>query len=87
MTDTTKSKPKAPEGIGGGSWRDSLRVPALAVLTGLILGAIAIVASGSNIFQAYGALFTGAFGNPARFITGFQQLFSTGETAGLLRAI
>ena len=87
MTETTISKPKAPEGIGGGSWRDSLRVPALAVLTGLIIGAIAILASGSNIFQAYGALFTGAFGNPARFVTGFQQLFSTGETAGLLRAI
>jgi simple sugar transport system permease protein len=87
VTDTTISKPKAPEGIGGGSWRESLRVPALAVLTGLILGAIAIVASGSNVFQAYGALFSGSFGNPARFVTGFQQLFSTGETAGLLRAI
>jgi simple sugar transport system permease protein len=87
VTETTISKPKAPEGIGGGSWRDSLRVPALAVLTGLILGAIAILASGANIFQAYGALFAGAFGNPARFVTGFQQLFSTGETAGLLRAI
>ncbi|HEU0297674.1 MAG TPA: ABC transporter permease [Anaerolineales bacterium] len=87
MTDTTKSKPKAPEGIGGGSLREALRVPALAVLTGLIIGAIAIVASGSNVFTAYGALFTGSFGNPVRFFNGFQQLFTTGETAGLLRAI
>ena len=87
MTESTISKPKAPEGIGGGSWRDSLRVPALAVLTGLIIGAIAILASGSNVIEAYGALFFGAFGNPARFVTGFQQLFSTGETARLLRAI
>ena len=87
MTDTTLSKPKAPEGIGGGSWREALRVPALAVLTGLILGAVAIVASGSNVFTAYGALFVGSFGDPVRFVTGFQQLFSTGETAGLLRAI
>lgn len=87
MTDTTLSKPKAPEGIGGGSWREALRVPALAVLTGLILGAIAIVASGSNVFAAYGALFVGSFGDPVRFFNGFQQLFTTGETAGLLRAI
>ena len=87
MTDTTISKPKAPEGIGGGSWREALRVPALAVLTGLILGAIAIIASGSNVLTAYGALFTGSFGDPVRFFTGFQQLFTTGETTGLLRAI
>ena len=87
MTDTTISKPKAPEGISGGSWREALRVPALAVLTGLILGAIAIVVSGSNVLAAYGALFVGSFGDPVRFFTGFQQLFTTGETAGLLRAI
>jgi simple sugar transport system permease protein len=87
MADTTKSKSKAPEGIGGGSFREALRVPALAVLTGLILGAIAIVASGSNVFAAYGALFVGSFGDPVRFFTGFQQLFTTGETTGLLRAI
>ena len=87
MTDTTQSKPKAPEGIGGGSWREALSVPALAVLTGLILGAIAIVASGSNVFAAYGALFVGSFGDPVRYFNGFQQLFTTGETAGLLRAI
>ena len=87
MTDTTISKPKAPKGIGGGSWREALRVPALAVLTGLILGGIAIAVSGSNVVAAYGALFVGAFGDPVRFFNGFQQLFTTGETAGLLRAI
>jgi simple sugar transport system permease protein len=87
VTDTTISKPKAPEGIGGGSWREALRVPALAVLTGLIIGAIAIGASGSNVLAAYGALFAGSFGDPVRFFNGFQQLFTTGETTGLLRAI
>ncbi len=87
MTDTTLSKPKAPEGIGGGSLRDALRVPALAVLTGLIIGAIAIFTSGSNVLEAYYALFTGSFGDPVRYFNGFQQLFTTGETAGLLRAI
>ena len=82
-----KNTPKISEGIGGGSFRDSIRVPALAVLTGLLIGAVAIAASGSNVFTAYGALFVGAFGDPVRFYNGFQQLFTTGETAGLLKAI
>ena len=87
MTDKNKAKSKTPEGIGGGSLRDAIRVPALAVLTGLIIGAFAILISGANVFTAYGALFVGSFGDPVRFFTGFQQLFSTGETAGLLKAI
>jgi len=84
---TKKNKTNPPEGIGGGSLRDSLRIPALAVLTGLLIGAIAIVASGANVFTAYSALFVGAVGDPVRFYEGFQQLFATGETAGLLKAI
>jgi general nucleoside transport system permease protein len=87
VTKEKKSKPTPPEGIGGGSLRDALRVPALAVLTGLIIGAVAIAASGSNVFTAYSALFIGAFGDPVRFYNGFQQLFATGETAGLIRAL
>lgn len=87
MTDKNKSKSKTPEGIGGGSLRDALRVPALAVLTGLIIGAFVIIFAGANVFTAYSALFVGSFGDPVRYFTGFQQLFSTGETAGLLRAI
>jgi simple sugar transport system permease protein len=87
VTEKNKAKSKTPEGIGGGSLRDALRVPALAVLTGLIIGAFAILISGANVFTAYGALFVGSFGDPVRFYTGFQQLFSTGETAGLLKAI
>jgi ABC-type uncharacterized transport system permease subunit len=87
VTDKNKAKSKTPEGIGGGSLRDAIRVPALAVLTGLIIGAFAILISGANVFTAYGALFVGSFGDPVRFFTGFQQLFTTGETAGLLKAI
>ena len=87
MTEKNESKPKTPEGIGGGSLRDALRVPALAVLTGLIIGGFAIILSGGNVFRAYGALFVGSFGDPVRYFNGFQQLFTTGETAGLLRAI
>jgi simple sugar transport system permease protein len=87
VTDKTKSKSKTPEGIGGGSLWDSIRVPALAVLTGLIIGAVVIIISGANVFTAYGALFVGSFGDPVRFYEGFRQLFTTGETAGLLKAI
>jgi len=87
VTEKNKTTSKTPEGIGGGSLRDAIRVPALAVLTGLIIGAFAIILTGSNIFTAYGALFVGSFGDPVRYFNGFQQLFTTGETAGLLRAI
>lgn len=83
----TPKKTNTPEGIGGGSLRDAIRVPALAVLTGLIIGAFAIIISGENVFTAYGALFVGSFGDPVRYFNGFQQLFTTGETAGLLKAI
>ncbi len=87
MTEKNKTTSKTPEGIGGGSLRDALRVPALAVLTGLIIGAFAIIVSGANVFTAYGALFVGSFGDPVRYFNGFQQLFTTGETTALLRAI
>jgi len=69
------------------SWAQELMVPGLAVLTGLIIGAIVIVASGANVFDAYGALFAGSFGSPAKFVEGFQVFFSTGETKELLKAI
>ena len=87
MSETAKSKKNRPEGIGGGTWQQAMLVPALAMLTGLIIGAIAIVASGDNVFAAYGALFTGSFGSPSELIEGFRVYFSTGETQALLRAI
>ena len=87
MAEEKKSKLETSEGIAGGTLREALRVPVLAVITGLILGAIAILLSGSNVFVAYGALFTGSFGNPELYIQGFQQFFSNGNTAVLLRAI
>lgn len=62
-------------------------IPVLAVVTGLIVGAIVILASGENPFVAYGALFAGSFGAPADFITGFQSYFATGETQELVKAI
>lgn len=67
-------------------WQELL-VPVLAVVTGLILGAIVIIASGENPFTAYGALFAGSFGTPGALIEGIQSYIATGETRLLLRAI
>jgi len=64
-----------------------LLIPVLAVLTGLILGALVILASGENPLRAYGALFAGSFGTPGDLIEGIQSYFATGETRLLLRAI
>lgn len=64
-----------------------LLVPVLAVVTGLILGAIVILLSGENPLRAYGALFAGSFGTPGALIEGIQSYFATGETRLLLRAI
>ncbi|NWF64908.1 MAG: ABC transporter permease [Chloroflexi bacterium] len=64
-----------------------LLIPVLAVVTGLILGAIVILASGENPLRAYGALFAGSFGAPGDLIEGIQSYAATGETRLLLRAI
>jgi len=78
---------EAPKKDHSSSVGQVLLVPALAVLTGLIIGAIAILATGENVFTAYGALFAGSFGTPQQLILGFQSYFATGETKELLRAI
>ena len=44
-------------------WR-SISVPLVAVLLGLLIGAILLIASGSNPIAAYSALLKGAFGSP-----------------------
>ncbi|HHC08318.1 MAG TPA: ABC transporter permease [Actinobacteria bacterium] len=44
-------------------------VPVLAVLTALAVAAVAVVVAGSSPIVAYGALFEGAFGTPARIAT------------------
>lgn len=69
------------------SLRQSLLLPALAVVTGLIIGGIVIAVSGGNLFLAYGALFTGSFGSPLDFFAGLQVYFSTGETHDLIRSL
>ena len=62
-------------------------VPVLAVITGLIVGALVILASGENPLVAYGALFAGSFGTPAAYIEGFKVLFATGDNTALIKAI
>lgn len=83
MSNTTA--PEKKEKKRSAIWSELL-VPVLAVVSGLILGAIVIVVSGENPFRAYGALFTGSFGSPARLIDGLQIYSATGETRQLLRA-
>ena len=86
---------------GNGSWLQrlgqSLLIPLLAVLTGLILGAVFIVITSEDVYAAFGrsfaqgmgealgivwdsysALFTGAFGDPARISAALQS--GDGET-------
>lgn len=87
MTQTATSKAVKPKGSGGGSWQQAMLVPALAVLSGLIIGAIAIWASGESILAAYGALFRGSFGSLPAVIEGIRVYFSTGESQALLRGI
>lgn len=92
MSDKASSKnktteKKTSEGIGGGSLRQALLVPVLAVVSGLILGGIVMLATGSNPIQAYGALFAGAFGTPSTIIAGIQIYFATGDNAELVRSL
>lgn len=91
MSNTASSKEKKEnkksEGIGGGSLSQSLLIPVLAVVTGLILGGLVMFATGSNPLQAYGALFAGAFGTPSSIIAGFQTYFATGDNTDLIKSI
>jgi ABC-type uncharacterized transport system permease subunit len=48
---------------------------------------VAFQASWNAVITAYGALFSGALGNPKDVTAGFQAYFSTGQTAGLYKAI
>jgi simple sugar transport system permease protein len=48
-------------------WADSLRLPVLAVLIGLALGAVIIWATGKDPLLAYSAMVKGVFGSPSAF--------------------
>ncbi len=58
------------------AWRNFFQAPGAA-----------FVASWNAVITAYGALFSGALGNPADIIAGFQTYFSSGQTEALYKAI
>ncbi|GAB4399277.1 MAG: ABC transporter permease [Anaerolineales bacterium] len=88
MTTTATPAPEAEKKEKKrSSLAQELLVPILAVVTGLLFGAVVIIASGENPMKAYGALFAGSFGTPDALIKGLQSYFATGETRLLLRAI
>jgi general nucleoside transport system permease protein len=87
VTDTAAVKATKPKGRDGGTLGQALLVPALAVLSGLIIGAIAILLIGENVLSAYGALFRGSFGSFQALSEGIRVYFSTGENQLLVRAI
>ena len=90
--------------VTGRGWRETVLIPALAVLTALLVGALIIVftepdalaawgrflrdplgalsASARAVGDAYRALVTGAFGDPARY----AEAFRTGDAREIARA-
>lgn len=89
MSNTASSKEKKdkrPEGIASGSLGQALLVPVLAVITGLIIGGIVMLATGANPIKAYSALFAGAFGTPSTIIAGFQTYFASGDNTELVKS-
>lgn len=87
MSDTASSKKKTSEGIGGASLRQALLVPVLAVITGLIIGGLLMLFTGSNPIKAYSALFAGSFGSPSAIFAGLQTYFATGDNNTLVRSL
>jgi simple sugar transport system permease protein len=86
VSDTASSKKKTSEGIGGGSLGQALLVPVLAVVTGLILGGVVMLATGANPIEAYTALFAGAFGTPSSILSGIQSYSATGDNTELVKS-
>jgi ABC-type uncharacterized transport system permease subunit len=87
VSETVTPSKRPEETKTHSSLGQTLLVPFLAVFTGLLIGGIVIAVSGANVFDAYGALFTGSFGSPSEFIEAFRILFSTGDRTALVKAI
>ena len=86
-------KPDKKQGFWGKFW-SAIQIPFLAIISGLILGAVIIVLTSTDVYAAFGrgfwdgiqtmfsivgkaysALFTGAFGDPAKIV----EALRTGE--------
>jgi general nucleoside transport system permease protein len=88
---------------------DNLLMPALAVFTGLLVGAVIVAVSNADaiiawgnflrapgqalgatwdaVRVAYGALFQGAFGNPATLLSAIQSYRTTGDPTSIYKAV
>lgn len=87
MSETVPPSKKPEEKKTGSSLGQALLVPALAVFTGLVIGAIVIAVSGANVIDAYGALYTGSFGSPSELWEGVRILFASGDNTALVKAL
>ncbi len=86
-TASKEKKEKTEKQKEQSSLMQSLLVPVLAVISGLILGGLVMFATGSNPIEAYSALFAGSFGSPSEFFAGLQTYFATGDNTDLVNAI
>ena len=64
-------------------WR-SISVPLVAVLLGLLIGALLLIASGANPIEAYGALLKGAIGTPAALQRTLEKAMPCGSFTSAL---
>lgn len=87
MSETIPPKKTKQENEKNNSLLQELLIPSLAVLSGLIIGAIIIGLSGANVLDAYGALFTGSFGSLTELIAGIQNYTATGDQTEFLKSI
>lgn len=87
MSETVSPKKTKQEHERSTSLRQELLIPSLAVISGLIIGAIIIAVSGANVVDAYGALFRGSFGSLSELLAGIKSYTATGDQTELLKAI
>jgi simple sugar transport system permease protein len=69
LKDATPSLPKR---FAAFIWNDTLLYTLLAIFIGFFAGAVILVVTGFNPFQAYGTLFTGVFGSVKNLIYAVQ---------------
>lgn len=87
MSETVSPKKTKQENERNTSLRQELLIPSLAVISGLIIGAIIIAVSGASVSDAYGALFRGSFGSLSELLAGIKSYTATGDQTELLKAI
>lgn len=87
MSETVTPKKTKQKNERSNSLGQELLIPSLAVISGLIIGAIIIAVSGASVVDAYGALFKGSFGSLTELMAGIKSYTATGDQTELLKAI